>query len=109
MTTQPDPTTQHLYTPNILSNTSLTSTKFLTACFSGACAGILGLENLSGFLLFAASMLGMAGAVGAVKCKGRPGRYFRGGIWEVVSPGQDNAFTFVLVWTLFYGIVHVYD
>jgi hypothetical protein len=26
-----------------------------------------------------------------------------GGLRELVNPGQDNIFTFILVWTLFYG------
>ncbi|KAJ3719205.1 hypothetical protein C8R42DRAFT_722890 [Lentinula raphanica] len=114
---------QLLYPPNIQHNTlTLTSIKFLSAVFAGATAGILGLTNLAGFGLFALAMLWSAGCVYVVCCKGKLEKYMPGavtakaingsgwsGVMELVNPGSDNAFTFVLVWTLFYGIVHVYD
>ncbi|TFK43993.1 hypothetical protein BDQ12DRAFT_623320 [Crucibulum laeve] len=101
---------QLIYPPNVLANTSLHTVKFLSSCFAGAAAGILGLENLPGFALFLASTLFTAGCIHSINCKGASlGKYLQGGVWELVNPGQDNAFTFVLVWTLFYGIVHVYD
>lgn len=95
---------QRIYAPNVVANSSLSSTKFLAACFAGAAAGILGLANSAGFLLFVVAMGLAAGVLHAVNCKGRPAKYFQGGVWELVNPGQDNAFTFVLVWTLFYGM-----
>ena len=94
---------QRIYAPNLQANSSLSSTKFLSACFAGAAAGILGLANGAGFALFVVATALTAGVLHAVNCKGRPGKYFQGGVWELVNPGQDNAFTFVLVWTLFYG------
>ncbi|KDR84249.1 hypothetical protein GALMADRAFT_133595 [Galerina marginata CBS 339.88] len=97
---------QLIFGPNVLANSSISTTKFLSACFAGAAAGILGLENWAGFILFLASTLLTAGIVHAVNCKGKPKKYFQGGVMELINPGQDNAFTFVLVWTLFYGIVH---
>ncbi|PPQ94794.1 hypothetical protein CVT25_007431 [Psilocybe cyanescens] len=95
---------QLIYGPNVLSNSAITTTKFIAACFAGAAAGILGLENWAGFILFVASTLLTAGITSAVNCKGKPKKYFQSGILELVNPGQDNAFTFVLVWTLFYGM-----
>jgi hypothetical protein len=32
-----------------------------------------------------------------------PKKYFQGGLLEAVNPGQENTFSFILVWTLFYG------
>ncbi|KAF9476721.1 hypothetical protein BDN70DRAFT_779179, partial [Pholiota conissans] len=93
---------QRIYAPNVIANSAISTTKFLAACFAGAAAGILGLENWTGFVLFLVATLTTAGILHAVNCKGKPGRYFQGGLVELVNPGQDNAFTFVLVWTLFY-------
>jgi hypothetical protein len=35
--------------------------------------------------------------------KANPKKYVQGGFLEVVNPGQENTFSFILVWTLFYG------
>jgi hypothetical protein len=100
---------QRIYAPNVLANSSISTTKFVSACFAGAAAGILGLQNWTGFVLFLVSTILTAGVVHAVNCKGNPGKYFQGGLLELVNPGQDNAFTFVLVWTLFYGACRMSD
>jgi len=107
-TTTTDQQQQPLFLPNVASNTqSLSTTKFLSACFAGSVAGILGLQNFHGFLLFAfACLLSSAfvavrnGSVGGIE------RKVHGGWTELVNPGTDNAAAFVLVWTLFYGVVH---
>ncbi|KAF8841572.1 hypothetical protein BDN67DRAFT_507953 [Paxillus ammoniavirescens] len=109
MATSSDPAAHLVFAPNVLHNQSLTSVKFLSSCFAGAVAGILGLENWLGFALFAASVLSTSFVIYAINCKGNPSKYLPGGLGELVNPGQDNIFTFILVWTLFYGIVHVYD
>ncbi|KAJ4478965.1 hypothetical protein J3R30DRAFT_2696407 [Lentinula aciculospora] len=122
MSNEPSLSAQLLYAPNVQhNNLTLTSIKFISAVFAGAVAGILGLTNCAGFGLFAVAMLWAAFCVYVVCCKGKPGRYMASsvsakgvngggrGIMELLNPGSDNAFTFVLVWTLFYGIVHVYD
>ncbi|KAI0071836.1 hypothetical protein K474DRAFT_1629950, partial [Panus rudis PR-1116 ss-1] len=94
------------YPPNVQYNASkLYTVKFLSSCFAGAVAGILGLENWRGFALFLLSVL-FTSACLYIKAKGRPAKYFPGGLWELVNPGQENIFSFILVWTLFYGIVH---
>ncbi|KDQ64064.1 hypothetical protein JAAARDRAFT_187443 [Jaapia argillacea MUCL 33604] len=109
MSTTPDDTAQRIYTPNVLHNNVLTTIKFFSSCFAGAAAGILGLQNWLGFALFIASTLLTAFVIYVVNCKGRPTKFVAGGLWELVNPGQENAFSFVLLWTLFFGIVHVYD
>jgi len=93
----------------VLHNSSIHTVKFLSACFSGAVAGVLGLENWRGFALFAGATLLTAAFLFFINCKGRPANYFQAGLWDLASPGQDNIFSFILVWTLFFGIVHVYD
>ncbi|KZV85993.1 hypothetical protein EXIGLDRAFT_653585 [Exidia glandulosa HHB12029] len=100
---------QLLYAANVLHNTSVQSVKFYAACFAGAVAGTLGLETWRGFAVFALASAFGAAIVVAVNCKGRPKAYFQGGAFELANPGQDNLMSFILMWTLFYGIVHVYD
>ncbi|KAF9035909.1 hypothetical protein BJ165DRAFT_1533387 [Panaeolus papilionaceus] len=117
---------QTLYAPNIIFNSTLNNVKFISACFTGAAAGILGLQNFQGFLFFIASTLLTSALTYVINLNGRPSRYLVGfhqaaaakpgpspgglaslsGALELLNPGQDNAFTFVLMWTLFYGIVH---
>ncbi|EGO02134.1 hypothetical protein SERLA73DRAFT_177915 [Serpula lacrymans var. lacrymans S7.3] len=109
MSTAADTAAQLIYAPNVVHNQVLTSVKFISSCFAGAVAGILGLENWLGFALFITSTLFTSFVIYAVNCKGRPAKYISGGMGELINPGQDNVFTFILVWTLFFGIVHVYD
>ncbi|QRV88220.1 hypothetical protein RhiJN_16238 [Ceratobasidium sp. AG-Ba] len=88
----------------------LSNIKFVSSCFVGAVAGILGLQNLYGFLLFGISLFVTAGIVAGLKLKGgNVEKYVAGGWVDMINPGQENIFSFVLLWTLFYGIVHVYD
>ena len=94
---------QLIYPANVFANASLFNVKFLSSCFAGAAAGILGLENWLGFALFLASTLLTSLCIHMINCHGTPSKYIQGGLPELVNPGQDNAFTFVLVWTLFYG------
>ncbi|KAG8753014.1 hypothetical protein FRC12_011703 [Ceratobasidium sp. 428] len=85
----------------------LSNIKFVSSCFVGAVAGILGLQNFYGFLLFGVSLFVTAGAVAGLKLKGaRVENYVAGGWVDMINPGQENIFSFVLLWTLFYGIVH---
>ena len=92
-----------LYPPNIIHNQAVYNIRFITSCFAGAVAGILGLEKWFGFLFFGfASVLGSV-AIYFVNCKRNPRKYLAGGYWELVNPGQENLFSFILVWTLAYG------
>lgn len=95
--------TRLIYTPNVVHNSALNTTKFLSSCFAGAVAGVLGLENWAGFALFAASTVFSAACLYAINCRGRPSKYAPGGVRDLVNPGQDNVFSFILVWTLFFG------
>lgn len=92
-----------IYAPNVLHNSSLSNVKFISSCFAGATAGVLGLENWAGFALFVISTFFTAACLYFVNCNGRPKKYVAGGVSELLNPGQDNIFTFVLVWTLLYG------
>ncbi|KZT37534.1 hypothetical protein SISSUDRAFT_1048401 [Sistotremastrum suecicum HHB10207 ss-3] len=99
--------TAHFYGPNIAHNKAvLANIFFATACLSGFVSGILGLQNVQGFILFGAATLLNALFVGGVKMEKGVGRYVMGGWKELLVPAQDNLFSFVLVWTLVYGVVH---
>lgn len=104
----PEAAAQLIYAPNVQANTSLVTIKFLSSCFAGAVAGILGLENWLGFALFFASTLFTSICIHTINCRGKPAKYIPGGLTELVNPGTDNASTFVLVWTLFFGTFHSY-
>lgn len=108
MASTKDEATRLIYVPNVQHNSALYTVKFLSSCFAGAVAGILGLENWQGFVLFLASLLLTGACTYVVNCKGRRAKYVPGGVRELVNPGQDNVFSFVLVWTLFYGMLHVF-
>ena len=91
------------YPPHVQTNQSrIYATKFLTSCFAGAAAGILGLENFRGFAVFFFATV-FSSALLWLRCKGSPKKYVPGGLVELVNPGQENLFSFLLVWTLFYG------
>lgn len=108
---------QLIYPQHALANTNtLASIKFLSSCAAGMVAGVLGLENQYGFALFTLSSLITGFAVYIIHVAERKATastkatrsstidsFVRGGIWEIVNPGQDNVFSFVLLWTLFYG------
>ncbi|KAG5725755.1 hypothetical protein E4T56_gene4965 [Termitomyces sp. T112] len=109
MSTTAEAAAQLIYPANVQANSSLVNVKFLSSCFAGAAAGILGFENWLGFAFFLASTFITSTSIYTINCRRRPEKYIQGGLAELVNPGQDNIFTFVLVWTLFYGIIHVYD
>ena len=103
-TTEADLAAQLVYPPHAARNAaSLYNIKFLSAAFVGAIAGVLGLENWQGFTLYALSILFTTTLVYAVRCKGDLKKHFHGSLWDLANPGQDNMFSFVLSWTLFYG------
>jgi ribosomal protein L16 len=104
-----------IYGPHLQYNLStLFTIKFLVSIFSGATAGILGLTNLYGFLLFATSTVFCAVLVTLVKCGGVPWKFvgdgkglsMKGALGQLLTPGMDNIWGFILTWTLFYGMYY---
>jgi ER membrane protein complex subunit 6 len=91
-----DAAQQLVYAPNVVqTQASLNSVKFLSACFAGAAAGILGLTNWLGFALFLASTVLTSVCLYFINCKGKPTKYISGGLSKLVNSGQDNIFSFV--------------
>lgn len=112
---------EKIFAPHATFNANeLSNIKFLSACFAGAISGILGLQKQYGFALFALSSIATALAVYLLhmpkarsiahilgstnKKSGLSSRiYAPGGAWDILNPGQENVFTFLLLWTLFFG------
>ena len=100
----PEDQQQRLCAPNLLFNAnSIYNIKFISSCFTGAVAGIIGLENWLGFFLFIVTTIFTSVVLHFVNLKANPKKYVQGGLLEVINPGQENTFSFILVWTLFYG------
>ena len=95
---------QRFYAPHLQSNAlALANVKFFSACFAGAAAGVLGLENWAGFSLFAVAITLTTATLSLVNYKGNPSRYVKSGVFEIANPGQENLASFILAWTLLYG------
>ncbi|KAI6649608.1 Transmembrane protein 93 [Oopsacas minuta] len=78
-----------------------------TAVLTGSTAGILGLTGVLGFVLYLSTavlvsviLLAKAGANSASFFPSKSSLYLQGVLEEIV--------TYILFWTLLYGIVHVY-
>ena len=101
----------------------------LAACFSGLVAGILGLTNQYGVLLYLLTSFLSASTTALIKCKGDIGRYVPqahsgmagvpgqmggggGGVsmWKgwlgLMGIGQENLLGFLLFWIGSYALIH---
>ncbi|KAI8914894.1 hypothetical protein PhCBS80983_g05138 [Powellomyces hirtus] len=79
------------------------------AFVSGGAAGILGLHGwLHGFLFYLASSLALSLMLWA-KAGFKTTKYFATPDVLWVNEVAGNAFSYLLFWTLAYGLVHVYD
>ena len=78
----------------------------LTASLFGVAAGTLGLESYPGFIFYLVGTLIVSLLVFVFRAEGKPSEYFHqplGDLWggDVLS----GLSSFVLTWTLFYGLV----
>ena len=97
----PLPSPRYLTNPQVLSQI-----RSLTASLFGVAAGILGLESVRGFLFYLFGTVLVSELVISLLAAGKPERYFESvwtGLWaKDVVAGLSS---FVLTWTLFYGLV----
>ncbi|ORY74517.1 Rab5-interacting protein-domain-containing protein [Leucosporidium creatinivorum] len=107
----PPPDAQSSYVPNVQKNAqSLYYVKSTLASLSGALTGLLGLTSLPGFLFYLSTYLLIGLAFSTTKAGSKPREYFVGGWWEtLMGDCVGCAAPFVLFWTLFYALVHIYD
>ncbi|KAI3633744.1 hypothetical protein MIR68_008076 [Amoeboaphelidium protococcarum] len=76
----------------------------------GMCAGILGLTSYMGFVFYFAMSALLSGMILVFVGKGaHHSKYFPSLTWLLTEGVFGNVLSFVLFWTLFYGLVHVYD
>ncbi|DBA01883.1 TPA: hypothetical protein N0F65_006031 [Lagenidium giganteum] len=76
---------------------------------SGCIAGIIGLTGLSGFALMMALYLVTAVMVLVFKMNGNVKEYFNASTPGFVLGGVfSHSLSFILFWTLSYGLVHIY-
>lgn len=84
----------------------LSNIRSLTASLFGVAAGILGLESYPGFLFYLCGTLVVSLLVYFTLAEARPTRYFQSqlsDLWGAELLGGLSSF--VLTWTLFYGLV----
>ncbi|CED84222.1 transport protein sec24 [Phaffia rhodozyma] len=99
-----------IFPPHLQYNTNeLANSKTLAFCFSGATAGILGLESLTGIVWYLGTIGSLALMYAIIKCQGRPNLFFQKGWWDLLSIDQDGFLAFLLCWIGSYAVVHVYD
>ncbi|KAG0335477.1 ER membrane complex subunit 6 [Podila humilis] len=100
-----------LYVDMFIAKNTQTMT-FIRSSYSailGLAAGILGLTNWSGFVFYFVGSAFVSTLIFLVKAKGSPGTYFRSA-FDVFTEGVlGGMLSYILFWTLLYGIIHVYD
>jgi hypothetical protein len=76
---------------------------------AGIACGILGLESLSGFLFYALASALLSALLVGLGTRGQPLAHFPTPEPVWVGEVGENTFSFVLFWTLAYGLVHIYE
>merc|ERR1712001_665287 len=104
MGTQPNP----INSRNVMHNAkSLNFSRTALSVLAGVVAGILGLTSLYGFLLYFV-VSGVLGLYYMLSEATSPAVHFLSKQQLVTGFVFENVFTYILVWTLMYGCVHVY-
>jgi hypothetical protein len=104
MGSQPNP----INSRNVMHNTkSLNFSRTSLSVLAGGVAGILGLTSLNGFLFYfiASGILGLYYLLVETKSDAV---HFLNKQQLVTAFVFENLFTYILMWTLVYGCVHVY-
>ena len=104
MGTQPNP----INSRNVMHNAkSLNFSRTALSVLAGVVAGILGLTSLYGFLLYFV-VSGVLGLYYMLSEATSSAVHFLSKQQLVTGFVFENVFTYILVWTLMYGCVHVY-
>ncbi|GJJ72253.1 ER membrane protein complex subunit 6 [Entomortierella parvispora] len=100
-----------LYVDMYIAKNSQTMT-FIRSSYSailGLAAGTLGLTNWSGFIFYFLGSAFLSLLIFLVKAKGNPSPYFRQPLDVFTEGVLGGMLSYILFWTLLYGIIHVYD
>ena len=101
---QPNP----INTRNVMHNTkSLNFSRTSLSVLSGVVSGILGLTSVYGFLFYLITS-GLLGMYYLLSESRSDATHFLNKQQLVTAFVAENLFTYILVWTLIYGCVHVY-
>ncbi|KAL8943738.1 MAG: hypothetical protein Q9216_000844, partial [Gyalolechia sp. 2 TL-2023] len=85
---------------------TISNIRSLTASLFGVSAGILGLESYAGFIFYFLGTLFVSGLIYAILAQGRQAEYFRSPVKDLwTGEVVGGLSSFVLTWTLFYGLV----
>ena len=78
----------------------------MTASLFGAAAGTLGLESYPGFAFYLAGTFLVSALIYALRTESSPNKYFYSPIGDLwVGDIMGGVLSFILTWTLFYGMV----
>ncbi|KAK9239286.1 Rab5-interacting protein-domain-containing protein [Lipomyces kononenkoae] len=77
----------------------------VTSTIFGVSAGILGLESYYGFLFYVGGTVFVSLLLFGLLARGRPAEYFTSAKDVWTSNALTGLSSFVLTWTLFYGLV----
>ncbi|KAK9896026.1 DUF786-domain-containing protein [Cystobasidium minutum MCA 4210] len=105
-----DPLTS-LHPENMQHNArSLNYVRSSISIISGILAGVIGLTSYSGFVFYLLTSILAGLVVNVCNTALRPKQYFKNGYLETATQGlAGNLMAYLLFWTLFYGLVHVYE
>lgn len=85
---------------------TVSNIRSLTASLFGVAAGILGLESFPGFLFYALGSLVVSLLIFSLRANVQAKSYFHSPISELwIGDLFGGLMSFVLTWTLFYGLV----
>ncbi|MCJ1367777.1 hypothetical protein MMC16_006911 [Acarospora aff. strigata] len=85
---------------------TISNIRSLTASLFGIAAGILGFESYTGFLFYLVGTLLVSTLIYFLLAEGRPSRYFQSQVSDLWTAEVFGGLSsFVLTWTLFYGLV----
>ncbi|WWC92930.1 uncharacterized protein L201_007893 [Kwoniella dendrophila CBS 6074] len=126
------PSASPLHPPSVIHNTRvLSSLGTYSSCFSGLIAGLLGLTNLNGFLLYFLTSIFTSIVLVTLKCNSNVQRYVPQshsmlntpeggdatgsgsrssknwkGYWALTGIGQENLLGFLLFWIGSFALIH---
>eukprot|EP00035_Acanthoeca_spectabilis_P007520 m.137645 g.137645 ORF g.137645 m.137645 type:complete len:107 (+) comp13983_c0_seq4:79-399(+) len=92
---------------NVRRNTAaINDIRSFGSVLSGVLSGIMGLTGLNGFALYLVFSIILSGLI-RVFCGSNMSMYFAKP-WSVYTDVLGGLFTYLLFWTLVFGLVHVY-
>ncbi|KAL1311566.1 hypothetical protein AAFC00_001684 [Neodothiora populina] len=85
---------------------TVSNIRSLTASLFGVAAGTLGLESLPGFLFYAIGTIIVSLLIFVTRTEANPKGFFHSPIADLwIGDAFGGLMSFVLTWTLFYGLV----